>query len=377
MAKVQISRLQFILVLVWCVLATGIVTVPFMTAQFTVRDGWIAGLLFAFGGLLAAGVAALFVRSFQNRSLISGLMDAFGPWLGRVMALWVLVWLFLVECKILRVGEMFVGSTIMPKTPEYILGLFGMVGISYVAYMGAEVVARDAEFITPIALIVAPGLIGLSMQHMDVRQLLPVLADGWKPVLRGAVAPGITYALELLIALQVVQVLRNHRTMPKDMVITTGILTVLAALTMVITAGVVGQAASYLNYPVLEVVRTIRVGRFLERLDTLYVMGVMSTICIKLAAFHYAWCEGMKDVFRLSSHRMVTLSGGLFLWAGSIACFRNAGEVTDFVMFVAPTFVVVSLVGIPLLAVAVKTVRKRQETKSNTKERRIKQPRKS
>jgi spore germination protein KB len=370
MSKVQISRYQLIVVLVWSVLSTGIVTVPFMTAQFTVRDGWIAGLLFAVGGLLAAGVAALFVRSFPNRSLTSGLMDAFGPWLGRVFGLWVLVWIFVVNCKILRVGVVFVGNTIMPQTPVYLLGLFGMIGVSYIVYMGAEVVARDAEFITPLALVVAPIIISLSMQHMDVHQLQPVLADGWKPVLRGAVAPGVTYALELLIVLQVAQTLRNSRTIFKDMAIATGILAVLSASIMAITAGVVGQAASYLEYPVLEVVRTIRVGRFLERLDTLYVMGVMSTICIKLAAFHIAWCEGMKDVFKLSSHRMVTLSGGLLLWAGSFLCFRNVGEVTDFVMFIAPTFVVVTLVGIPLLAIAVMTFRKRLSSKSKSSQRR-------
>jgi spore germination protein KB len=173
-----------------------------------------------------------------------------------------------------------------------------------------------------------------------------------------------------------VQFLRNGRTLPKDITIAVCILTVLAASIMALTAGVIGQAAGYLNYPVLEVVRTIRVGRFLERMDTLYVMGVMSTICIKLAAFHFAWCEGAKDVFKLSSYRMVALSGGLLLWVGSIAFFRNAGEVTDFVMFTAPTFVVVALVGIPLLAVAVMTFRKRREAKPKTTWRK-KQRRKS
>jgi spore germination protein KB len=307
----------------------------------------------------------LFVRLFPSRSLTSGLIDAFGEWLGRVFGLWILVWLYLMICKSLYIGEIFVASTIMPKTPLYLLGFFGMVGFSYAVYMGAEVVMRDAEFITPLALIVAPVLIALSLQNIDVRQLQPVLADGWRPVLRGAVTPGITYALELLVGLQFVQFLRNGRTLPKVILIAAGVLTALAVLTLGISMGVIGPSISYLNYPVLEVVRTIRVGRFLERLDTLYVMGVMSAICIKLAAFHYAWCEGMKDVFKLSSHRIVALSGSLFVWAGSIACFRSEGEFKDFVTFDAPTYVLVTLVGIPLLAVAVMAFRKRRNGKSN------------
>ncbi|MCL6442582.1 MAG: endospore germination permease [Alicyclobacillus sp.] len=359
MSKVEISRSQIIIAFVWSILGTGIVTIPFVVAQFTVRDAWITGLLFPIGGLLAVGVMAVFLRAFPNRTLTSGLIEAFGPWLGRVIGLWFLVWLYLINCTILREVALFVGITILPKTPEYLIGMFGMIGISYIVYMGAEVIMRDGEFITPLALIVAPVLFALSMQHMDVHQFLPVLADGWQPVLRGAITPDLTYALELLVGLQLVQALRNSRTLPKDMIIVVVILTLLLTIVIVITVCVVGQSASYLAYPVLEVVRSIRVGRFIERMDTLYVMGVMSTICIKLAVFHYAWCEGMKDVFKLSSHRIVTLSGALFLWVGSVACFHNSGEVEHFIMSVAPAYFVVTVVFIPLLAAAVMTFRMR------------------
>jgi spore germination protein KB len=136
--------------------------------------------------------------------------------------------------------------------------------------------------------------------------------------LRGAVTPDVTYALELLIV--------------------TDIITVVGTLLAVVTIGVLGQSANYLSYPVLEVVREVRIGRNLERLDTLYILGVMSTIFIKLFVFHYAWCEGMKDVFKLSSHRIVTLSGSLLVWAGSIACFRSKEDVNHFMTFVAPSY---------------------------------------
>lgn len=358
MSNVQISRFQLVIVLVWSILATGIVTVPFSVAQFTVRDSWIADLLFVAGGLLSAGTAAVFIRALPNRNLTNGLIDTFGPWLGRMFCLWFLVWLYLINCTILREVESFVSITILPRTPEYIIGLLCMAGISYMVYMGVEVVMRDGEFIIPLALAVTPVLFALSMKHMDVHELMPVLADGWQPVLRGAVTPDLTYALELLISLQFVRALRESRTLPKDMVTATAILTVLLTVIQIITTGVVGQSESYLSYPVLETVRSIRIGRFLERLDTLYVIGVMSTICIKLGVFHYAWCEGMKDVFKLSSHRIMALSGGLFVWAGSFAFFRSTKEMEHFIAGVAPAYFVVTLICIPLLAAMVMKFRR-------------------
>ncbi|WP_029422028.1 GerAB/ArcD/ProY family transporter [Alicyclobacillus macrosporangiidus] len=359
MSNVQISRFQIVIVLVWSILGTGIVTVPFVIAQFTVRDSWITGLLFPAGGLLSAGVAAVFLRALPNRNLTGGLIDAFGPWLGRIVCLWFLVWLYLVNCTIVRETETFVSTTILPETPEYIIGLVGMTGISYMVHMGIEVLVRDGEFITPLALIVAPVLFALSMQHMDIDQLMPVLADGWQPVLRGAITPDLTFALEMLISLQFVRALRDSRTLPKDMITATAILTVVMTCVLAITTGVVGQSTSYLSYPVLETVRSIRVGRFLERLDTLYVMGVMSTVCIKLGVFHYAWCEGMKDVFKLSSHRILAFSGGLFVWAGSFAFFRSTKEMEHFIAGVAPAYFLVTLIFIPLLAAMVMSFRRR------------------
>jgi spore germination protein KB len=359
MSKVQISRYQIILALVWSVLGSGIVTVPFIITQFVIRDAWITLILFTVGGLVSTSVAALFVRVLPNRSLICGLIDALGPWLGRVFGLWILVWMYLVSCKTLREGTSFVGITILPQTPLYIIAFAGAIACSYAVYMGAEVVMRNGEFISPLALIVFPTLFALSMQHLDVHNLMPVLADGWHPVLRAAVTPDVTYALELLIGLQFAHMLRNNRTLPKDMIIVTGIITVVGILLAVVTVGVVGQSAGYLQFPILEAVRSIRIGRNLERLDTLYILGVMSTVLTKLAVFHYAWCEGMKDVFKLSSHRIVALSGGLLVWAGSIACFRSQLEVTNFMISVAPAYFVVTLVGIPILAVLVMAFRKR------------------
>jgi spore germination protein KB len=248
LSKVQISRYQIILALVWSVLGTAIVTIPFVIAQFTVRDGWISGLLFAVGGLLSASVAALFVHALPNRPLTTGLIDALGPWLGRVLGLWFLVWLYLINCTILREGIVFVGTTILPQTPMYIIGFAGAIGVSYSVYMGAEVIMRKGEFITPLAFIVAPVLFGLSMQHVDIHNLMPVLADGWQPVLRGAITPDLTYALELLIGLQFVHMLRNSGTLPKDMIIATGIVTVAGTFIIVITIGVVGQSASRLSW---------------------------------------------------------------------------------------------------------------------------------
>jgi spore germination protein KB len=332
---------------------------PFVIAQFTVRDSWITGLLFAVGGLLAAATSALFVKVFPGRSLTGALIDAWGPWVGRLLGLWFLGYLYVTNCTVLREAQVFMGTTILPKTPVYLIGLIVVLAISYAVHLGGEVIGRDSEFITPLALLVAPLLFALSMQHFDIHHLRPVLADGWSPVLRGAVVPDLGFGLQLLIGLQFLPSLRHGRKLTLDILIATGILTVTLTLVIAITVGVVGPSMSYRSYPVLETVRSISIGNFVDRIDTLYVIGVLSTIWIKLIAFQYAWCEGMKDVFRLSSHRRLAFSGGLLMWAGSIACYRDTSDMMYQFVHMMAGYTTVTMIGLPLLAALAMVLRRR------------------
>ncbi|MCL6592589.1 MAG: spore germination protein [Alicyclobacillus sp.] len=360
MHRVQISRWQYFLALFWGVLGTGILTVPFSIAQWTVPDSWISGLLFSCGGLLAAGVTWGFVRSLPGCSLTQGLILTLGPWLGGACSLWFMLQLFLVNCTVLREAEWFVGTVMLPQTPEFLVGWVCVFPAAIAAALGPEVVVRNAEFLTPLALVITPLLLGLSLQHFDPRQLQPVLADGWQPVLRGAVVPVLAYGMEMLFLLQFAHLLQKPRHMPKDILWATVCLTLGLTLVIVLTVGVLGPSVQYLAFPVLETVRSIRIGRFIERIDPLYAMGILSTIFLKLSVFHSAWCEGLHDILRLRNTRAVALPGALALWAGSLTLYRSDWEQQHFIQYVAPAYLASTLFALPLLAAGVRWWQKRR-----------------
>ncbi|WP_026974328.1 GerAB/ArcD/ProY family transporter [Alicyclobacillus contaminans] len=347
MEKERISSTQLVVLLIWTTLGTGIVTIPYVLGLFTVRDGWISTLLSSAGGLLVTAVAWLYIRMLEMRRLTEALLRTFGPVVGRALGLWVVFWIWISNCTVLRELELFVGNTILPRTPEYVIGFLASTTFAYAVYMGVEVLARTGEFILPLSAVVGPVLIMLSLQYMDIHEMMPVLADGWSPVLRGAVVPALAYGMEFGIVLQYLHAVNHRQSVLGSLVMSTGLVSVVLTIVVAITVGVTGHSVSYLNYPVLEMVRTIRVGRFLERIDTLYVMAVMSTIFIKLGAFHYAWCEGMKDIFGLSSHRTLAVPGALSVWAGSLAVFAKAGTVEHFIITDVPSYFVFTVLVIP------------------------------
>lgn len=343
----------------WSILGIGIVTLPPDIAQFTVRDAWVVPLFFMLGVTISAGVCTLWVHTFPGESLSDGLVSAFGGVVGRAAGGWLLIWFMVATSMFFRQLILFITTTTLSKTPYYLVTGAAMFVVCYGVSRGIESLGRLAEFLTPLGLIVGFTVWGLSLKNADFSQLRPILADGWTPVLRGAVLPSTSFSLELIFSLQFIAVLRNAKTIGKDLLLVGGILSVLGVLTEVTIVSVLGPSVTYLSLPIMEVIRGIQIGQFLERLDTLFVMGATSTIILEISVLLYGLSTITEQLFRLPTHRNITWSVGVAIWAVSVLIFRNEPELRHFTMYVSPMYFTFSLLVIPMLAVIVKTIRRR------------------
>lgn len=353
---VQISRYQLILILMWTVLGTGIVTMPATIAQFTLRDSWIAGFGLLLGAVICAVVALVHVRLFPGRTLTQAATDVLGPAFGRVYGIWYLVYGFVTIATIGREMGAFIGISALPTTPEYLITAVAFAVSMYLSYLGIEVVARVNEFIFPLAIVVGPILFGLAARLFDSSSFQPFFGDPAAAAWRAAVVPAFAYGLEFAIALQWVPALRTPRTLPWDIVIAGAISAFVLSALVTLTVGVLGEPARYLNYPVLELVRAIRQGKFFERLDTMYVMGVAVTLVLKLTAFQLAIGEAVKDVSGSPERTWIPVPVALLGWSLSNYLFRNVFDVTNFILRDVPSYFLATVVLLPGAIYALRAV---------------------
>lgn len=348
----QISRYQLILMLIWTVLGTGVLTMPGTITRFTLHDAWLASGFLMLGGGLSAAVAWLHVRLFPRLTFTRALREVFGPWLGTIAGIWYAVWLLISIATIGREFSAFVTTTTLPDTPEYLVGALAFACVAYLVYLGLEVVARVTEFILPLAGFVLPLLFLLALRWFEWDPFQPVLSDGLLPVWRAGIVPAFAYGLEFVLALQWVPALKNPRTLPLDILLAAAISSVLLLLLVVVSVGVIGAPLAYLNFPVLEVVRAIHMGKFVERLDTWYGMGVVSTLVLKLATFHLALSQTLSDLCRTQDLRWTVLPIALASWVGSYFFFRNVAELTTFILHTVPVYFLCTAILLPLMTSA-------------------------
>ena len=357
MARQQISRFQFISLMTYVVMASGILTLPHVIAQFTLQDGWMVSGVFFLGTLVAATVVAGFSRTFPGQTFIQGLKTAFGPWVGSVAGLWMLAWFYIFTTIVCRELNVFVDTNISPNTPLYITDALVVVPVTLAMVSGLESISRLAEFINPLAILSFLMIVALSLQNANFAQLSPILAQGWSPVLRGGLLAAGGYALEFIVALQLVPHLKDVQRMAKDLVYTGAVLTVLGILTEVIAIGVLGPATRYLNFPILEVIRIIRVGENIERLDTVFVMGLVAAFIVKMSVLTFAGLSAVQDLVGLKSTRHLSLCAPATIWAGSVFFYRDVAVLAHYLVDVAPALFIFTLVGLPVLAMATHLLR--------------------
>ncbi|CAB3390902.1 GerAB/ArcD/ProY family transporter [Kyrpidia spormannii] len=353
----QLSRVQFVMLSIWLFLGTGFLTLPFAIGQFTVRDAWIVPFLFIPQGVIVAGVITWFRQTFPGQSLVEGCHTAFGPWWGRIPSLWFLIMTLVVECFVLREVGLFLTTTVLPSTPEYVVDMVFMIPVGYAVYQGVEVIGRMGETITPIGMGITLIMSLLSMQYADLSHYHPVLADGWTPVLRGSIVVWM-YAWLLIFVLQLGGAVQRAG---KDLLMAVLIITLGGFIAEPTITMVLGPSAAYSLYPILEVVRTIRIADFLERLDTFYVMGVVTGIFLQCSLIHYAFATGVGQWIGLRSYRPVVWSGAALVWVGSIFLIRDEAMFLDYVRYVGWGYLTLTGIGIPGLAVVVHRWRQRRK----------------
>jgi len=361
----QISRRQFSYLIYSQVIGLNMLIISFMISQSTVRDAWMVGPTFMIGPAMISLVIAWFIRTFPSQTLVEGFEKAFGRWLGPVFTSWVLVWLFIVTSIDTLETTHFVNTTLFPRTPAYLISLLLIVPVAYAVYMGLEVVGRLAEIILPVMLFITVALFLMAYQHAEISHLKPVLADGFSPVLRATLSP-TTFSMKFLIALFMVRSLRKGSPIGRDLFITGVVVALTGTFAEFTTTVVLGQIRQYSIFPILEIVRTVRIGEFVQRLDTFYVITIITTTFLNLAALLYAISVGIKQLFKLDSYRHVVWSSGMVVWAGSVFLFHDIEKEKYFLLHTAPGYYYFTAIGLPTLAILVRLVSRGKNSFANT-----------
>lgn len=307
MEKVKISAYQLFVLLFLFEMGTAIFVPLAIDAK---QDAWLAILIGMAGGICLFLIYHRIFAYYPDLSPPEYLQMIFGQFLGKIVTFLYLLYFLYLEARVLRdFGEM-LAINFYPETP--ILVLIGLMMLTVVIAVrnGIEVMARTAEllFVVYLLLSLAAFLLLLLSGVVDIQGMKPVLENGLKPVIKTAFSQTLYFpfgeALAFILLLPYVGNVQKAKKAGVFALLASGIS---LALLMTLNISVLGVSlASRSLFPLLSTIQSIEVAGFLQRLDIFFMLGTVIAGFFKIAIFLYIVVAGTAELFKIKeSSRLV------------------------------------------------------------------------
>ncbi len=288
---------------------TALMTVYSSTEIFLSMPSRIAveGAGFAWAIPLVSGtlvtIAFLIVhfclKRFPGENLLQVISRLFGRFTALPIALVFALLLLAQTALVTREFTETVVTTVLPATPSAVIAFTFLLAAFYYAYKGLEGLSRTALLFSYFSLVGVALLLILPLSWFDVRLLLPIWGRGVGNTLWfGAINSSLFFNVLFLSILY--PTLRNRNHFLYVGVISTIVTAVIFSMVLVVFLGTFASAVSgKVPFPMYQLARVIYVGRFVQRLEAIFVFLWTAAAVIKMGfglwmvAYLYALGFGM------------------------------------------------------------------------------------
>lgn len=267
------------------------------------RDVWISNIIASIIGYMVIFSHYLPLSLCPGSSMTKVLNKYWGKLLGGLINLYYSFFFFILCCLIVS-DVFYFGKITMPETPGYIFIIFFLIPAVYGIKLGLEVMTRLIELLMPILVIIYCILSILVLPKLDFQKLLPVMAEGVKPILSGSIPNmNFPYAQILPIVFYYRHTKISSREQSKFLKYTfMGIF----LATIILTLRALASAAAFeeatlktLTFPPFSTIRIIEIGDIVERLDPLLLAVFYATTYFKFILTYYVICEMISGYFQV------------------------------------------------------------------------------
>ncbi|TEB16471.1 Spore germination protein YndE [Pelotomaculum sp. FP] len=344
--KGKISSIALVFLLIDLVGATAVVFLPALTAKFAGRDAWLVPVISTIPGIVVIMLVTELGRRFPGKTIIEYLQIILGNWPGKAVAVLYIFFFIHTNGVIIRQFGELITTMMMPHTPIVVLHTIFVLLAAYAVRSGLEVIGRLWELTFPWVFILYVILLLFSFQKAEFHRLLPVLENGFKPVLQGSITPSAWRGEVMILAMFLPYLAEpsQGRRMGIWSVIIIGAILIADA---VLNTAIFGPSTSRQVFPSFTIVNEMVIGGFL-RVDIAIVIIWLVTMLIKIALFYYAAVLGTAQLLNMKDYKPITLPIGVILTALSILSIENSTGIPAYATTGYPPFAYLVELVIPL-----------------------------
>lgn len=284
------------------------------------QDAWLVIILSSIVGMGLIWLYTIVQSQYPEENIAGTIQSILGKVLGWPLSfIFFLVYIFNTTRNVSEFGDL-INMTFLQDTPRIVITMIFLSTIIYILFLGIETFARITEIILPVtvSLIIFIYILIIASGRVDLKELFPVLGDGFKPVLKAMYPVTINFPFGLAILYfqiwpyAAISSKEIRRTTLWGVVMSAVILT--CSLIIIITTLGVNLAANT-TLPFLEIIKLINVGKFVTNIDAIGVILIFIG-GMYLAIFHFlATVMILANLLRLKTYKTVMIPVAIFvLW---------------------------------------------------------------
>lgn len=308
MMKIKISPYQLFSTMF--ILPYGSAVLFFLAADAK-QDAPIVLLLYILPGILLQQMFVSIYKYYPKDTLVSYMPKIYGKYLGTFLSILYVLYFEYLSARVLRDFTGLITISTMPQTQRVFIGTLLILTAAYGISTGFETICRACEIVFPlmlIGLISAAILLFFTRNILVFNRLLPIFGDGIiKETLKSWKLIAFPYGEFMIFSMLYRDVNQPEKikNIVRLVIITEGI--VLSFITMLFIAALGANYATITNFPLLETLRLIKVGGFLDRLDIIIVVTLVIGGFIKISMFMYVSILGTAQLFKIKNERYLIL----------------------------------------------------------------------
>lgn len=292
---------------------------------------WIALLCYAVFDLLFQFMYTNLYKNYPGDTLVTYMPKVYGKFLGSILAMAYILYFLYISGRVLRDFLELIQTFTLTRTPLIETGFLLTLSITYAVYKGLENIASLAEtfiIIILVSLILLWILIFFTGNILDPSRLLPIAEDGLLKVLKTSF-PLLSFPYgELVIMTMFYPYVISQNKIRKICffsAIFEGVILSLNNILFILSLGV--SFASVNNFPLVETLRLVNIGEFLNRLDILFIVLLLECGFFKICISLYASILGSVQLFNIKKHwGFICILFGILMLTTSLSIASNYSE---------------------------------------------------
>lgn len=295
----EITIMQYIFLNFGMVVSIGFLSLPRILAERAGTAGWIALIIVWLISIAASLIVIQVMKKYPDGTLLDLLTAYLGKWAGKVGAVLFALYLFYYGYTGLVYTILITKQYLLQQTPAYIIMLLLLIPTYVIVRNGPRILGRYVEVIMLLSLWI-PFVYLIPLKDAHWLRLLPVLKEGWKPVL-SAVPGTFYYHIGFSTTFILYPFLKNKRKASAGIVISYTLAMLMYLFITVICFVYFGpDGIMDYNEPTINVLKAIEF-KFIARIEVLFIAFYLLIFSLSwiptmyMSVFCTTWLVGKQD----------------------------------------------------------------------------------